>query len=35
MNTNGIIQHMIAKSPWVNPESTVDEIKIGDENKEH
>ena len=33
MNTNDILKHMIANSPWVNPETTVDKIKSGDGNK--
>ena len=33
MNTNDLLQHMIAASPWVNPETTVDTIKAGDGDK--
>lgn len=33
MNTNDILEHMIAKSPWVNPERTVDTVKFGDAKK--
>jgi len=33
MNTNEIIKHMINRSPWVNPERTVDTVKFGDGSK--
>ncbi len=33
VNTNQILAHMIANSPWVNQEYTVDRIKIGDGEK--
>ena len=31
--TREILEHMIGKSPWVNPEKTVDTIKHGDGDK--
>ncbi|MBT5877364.1 MAG: hypothetical protein HOH43_28345 [Candidatus Latescibacteria bacterium] len=34
MNTNNILEHMIGKSPWVNPERTVDTVKFGDAEKD-
>ena len=33
VNTNDILNHMIAKSPWVDPEKTVDKVKFGDGSK--
>jgi putative NIF3 family GTP cyclohydrolase 1 type 2 len=33
MNSHDILTHMIAKSPWVNPEKTVDKIIFGDGDK--
>ena len=33
MNTHQLLEHMIAHSPWVNPETTVDTIKAGDGDK--
>ena len=33
MNTNDILEYMISRSPWVNPETTVDNVKSGDGNK--
>ncbi|MEW6358261.1 MAG: Nif3-like dinuclear metal center hexameric protein [Planctomycetota bacterium] len=34
MNTNDIRNHLISNAPWVNPERTVDTVKIGDPAKE-
>ena len=33
MNAHDILKHMLANSPWVDPEKTVDTIKSGDGNK--
>jgi putative NIF3 family GTP cyclohydrolase 1 type 2 len=33
MNSNDILTHMLENSPWVNRESTVDTVKIGDADK--
>ena len=33
MNTNELLSHMIERSPWVNPQQTVDTIKAGDGEK--
>jgi len=33
ITTNQILEHMVANSPWVNPEQTVDTIKFGDGDK--
>ncbi|HJP32660.1 MAG TPA: Nif3-like dinuclear metal center hexameric protein [Candidatus Latescibacteria bacterium] len=30
MNTNDLLEHMIAHSPWVDPKTTVDTLKAGD-----
>ena len=30
MNTDDLLEDMIAKSPWVNRDKTVDTIKFGD-----
>ena len=27
MNTDDLLKHMISKSPWVNPERTVDTVE--------
>ena len=34
MNTNDIHQHLLSKSPWVNPDNTVDTVKAGDPARE-
>ncbi|MCJ7624901.1 MAG: Nif3-like dinuclear metal center hexameric protein [Anaerolineaceae bacterium] len=33
MNTNDLLEYMIANSPWVDPEVTVDTLKFGDGSK--
>ncbi len=33
MNTNDILKYFIDHSPWVDPEKTVDNVKIGDGEK--
>ena len=34
MNTNDIREHLLARAPWVNRETTVDTVKAGDPDKE-
>ncbi len=34
MNTNDILQHLLARAPWVNPQLTVDTVKAGDPTRE-
>ena len=34
MNTDDIRQHLLSRSPWVNPETTVDTVKTGDPARE-